>query len=598
MSRRDAASTHVKKTPSFTTMLVVGIILGTAWGLFLGEHGAWVKWIGDAYVGLLQMTVLPFVVVSLICNVGRLSRGEGGRLARVALGVLLFLWLVGFLTLLAMCLCFPPWDGGSFFSTNLVTEPEPTNWLELFIPANVFLSLTNNLVPAVVVFSIGFGVALIPVTDKDVLLQNLDVVMDGLSRLNKLVVRLSPLGVFAIVGHATGTISLENFLLLQGYLLAYGAAALLLVFWILPSLIASCTPLSHREILRESRPALIAAFIIGNTFVVLPMIHDAVERLMEKLRAEPDERTRDPGYTVELAYPFPDLGRIVTLLFIPFAAWFYGTPIENSQVVPLLGAGFAGSFAKPVVAIPMLLDLAAIPTDIFNLFLAIGVIASRFGDLMKAMHLLAFAVLTACWLQGAFRIQPVPLMIRGLATAGLVAAMVFGIRIYLADSFQHRFDKEHLIVARELLATPAESAVLKRSEPNPAPLLEGEDRMDRILRRGILRVGFNREQLPFSYYNRDRRLVGFDVEMAHQLARDLGVRIEFVPFSGEIIQPLLDDHFDVAMSGLESTIERATALPRMDPYLEVTRAVVVPDHRRHHFQSLKTLMDLAADEAP
>ena len=86
MSQESKASRKAsKKSPSFTSLIIAGAVLGLGWGLFLGEYGAWVKWIGDTYVGLLQMTVLPYVAVSLICNIGRLSMGQSGRLARVAL---------------------------------------------------------------------------------------------------------------------------------------------------------------------------------------------------------------------------------------------------------------------------------------------------------------------------------------------------------------------------------------------------------------------------------------------------------------------------------------------------------------------------------
>jgi Na+/H+-dicarboxylate symporter len=93
---------RAKKRPSFTTLITAGVVFGLMWGLFFGEYGAWVKWIGDAFVGLLQMTVLPYVAVSLICNVGRMSPGESGRLARIASGILLLLWLVGLLTLIVL----------------------------------------------------------------------------------------------------------------------------------------------------------------------------------------------------------------------------------------------------------------------------------------------------------------------------------------------------------------------------------------------------------------------------------------------------------------------------------------------------------------
>ncbi len=138
------------------------------------------------------------------------------------------LWLVGLLTLGVMRFAFPAWQGGSFFSTTLVSEPTPPDWLELFVPSNPFWALANNLVPAVVLFCLGLGVALIPIPNKERLLDSLDVLLDGLARLNKLIVQLSPIGIFAIVGYTAGTMSVEQLSLLQGYLLVYGGAAVLL----------------------------------------------------------------------------------------------------------------------------------------------------------------------------------------------------------------------------------------------------------------------------------------------------------------------------------------------------------------------------------
>ena len=51
-------------------------------------------------------------------------------------------------------------------------EPTPIDWLDLYIPANLFYSLTNNLIPAVVLFGILAGVSLGQVDErKAVLLQ-------------------------------------------------------------------------------------------------------------------------------------------------------------------------------------------------------------------------------------------------------------------------------------------------------------------------------------------------------------------------------------------------------------------------------------------
>ena len=49
---------------------------------------------------------------------------------------------------------FPPHETASFFSTTLIEEREPFDFLNLYIPSNPFNSLANNIVPAVVLFSV------------------------------------------------------------------------------------------------------------------------------------------------------------------------------------------------------------------------------------------------------------------------------------------------------------------------------------------------------------------------------------------------------------------------------------------------------------
>ncbi len=393
-----------KRRPNFTTLIVIGLLLGLLWGLFFGEHGSWVKWIGDVYVGLLQMAVLPYVAVSLIVNIGRLSQADGRRVLRVGVGVILLLWLIGLVTFVIMTGAFPDWQTGSFFSSRFTEDPPTPNWLDLFVPSNPFRSLAQNSIPAVVVFSIGLGIALMTVPNKEAMLNPLNVAADALARLNKLVVRLTPVGMFGIVAYTAGTIDLEQFQLIQGYLLTYGASAVILTFVLLPALIAAVTPFKFREVTRASQGPLIAAFVIGNSFVVLPMVIDAVNKLFRDKNLL-DEQSHDADYLVPMAYPFPDIGRIVGLIFIPFAAWFYGTTIDPDRIPGLLGVGLMGSFGKPVITIPLLLNIAELPSDIFNLFLASGVIAARFGDLMKTMHLVTFTILATCLFNGVIKIN-------------------------------------------------------------------------------------------------------------------------------------------------------------------------------------------------
>ena len=152
-----------------STKILIGLGLGILSGVFFGEEVAFLKMPGDAFILLLQMTVLPYIMVSLITGLGGLSFHEAAALGRKCGLLLLLLWAIGLVMVLVMPLAFPNWEMASFFSTSL-TEQRPTfNFLGLYIPSNLFYSLSNNVVPAVVVFSFALGVALIGLKDKEVL---------------------------------------------------------------------------------------------------------------------------------------------------------------------------------------------------------------------------------------------------------------------------------------------------------------------------------------------------------------------------------------------------------------------------------------------
>ena len=87
-------------------------------------------------------------------------------------------------------------------------------------------------------------------------------------------------------------------------------------------------------------------------------------------------------------------------------------------------------------------------------------------------------------------------------------------------------------------------------------------------------------------------LVGYDVDMAHRLASDLGVELELVPFvqREQLARHLAEDHFDIAMSGLAGVLSLAEMVRITDPYLEVHLALLVPDHKRDDLGTREALM--------
>ncbi len=65
--------------PSSTRNILIGLALGVLAGLFVGEKAEVFQFVVRGYLGLLQMTVLPYVMVSLIAGIGRLD-GARARL--------------------------------------------------------------------------------------------------------------------------------------------------------------------------------------------------------------------------------------------------------------------------------------------------------------------------------------------------------------------------------------------------------------------------------------------------------------------------------------------------------------------------------------
>jgi Na+/H+-dicarboxylate symporter len=193
-----ASETKKRFRFSLSTNILIGLLLGVFVGLFFGEYCARLQIIGDAFIKLLQMSILPYIVVSLITGIGSLSFVQAKSLARKAGVLLLLFWAVGFFMILVLPLAFPEVDSGSFFSTSLIAPKKHVDFVDLYIPANPFKSLANNVVPAVVLFSIFVGVALMGVKEKEGILKPLSILSDALIKVANYIVFLTPIGVFAI----------------------------------------------------------------------------------------------------------------------------------------------------------------------------------------------------------------------------------------------------------------------------------------------------------------------------------------------------------------------------------------------------------------
>ena len=148
---------------TFSRQILIGLAGGILTGVFLGERAAAMQWAADGFVRLLQMMVLPYITVSIVASLGSLRPEELRTLGVRAAAVIGGLWLVALAFAFVIPLTFPSVQSASFFSSSLVERRPEFDFIALYVPANPFNSLANNVVPAVVLFSIVLGIALVGV---------------------------------------------------------------------------------------------------------------------------------------------------------------------------------------------------------------------------------------------------------------------------------------------------------------------------------------------------------------------------------------------------------------------------------------------------
>ncbi len=583
------AATPTNPHLTMPQMVLIALAAGIACGLFFGEHATKIKFLGDIYIGLLQMMVLPYIIISLIGGIGNLTLAQAKQLAKYAILVLLLMWAIIGTVLVLLPFALPTLESASFFSTSLVEPPKHISFMEIFIPKNVFKSLSSNQVPAVVIFCIALGIALINTKDKQTLFKIFDVLSDAVMKVIKFVVKLTPIGVFVMTASAAGTMSFEDVGRLQAYFILYTIAVLILGFWVLPGLIVCLTPFKYKDVITIAWSAIILSFAAAKVLVALPLIIESIKELFAKYEIKDEKAVTVAEMLVPISYPFPNTGKLLSLFFVPFTAWFIGSPMGLGEYPAFLTSGLLGYFGNVAVAMPFVLDMMQLPADMFQIFLLTGVYCGRLSDGLGAMDMFTFAALVACASSGMMRIQWRRLIFIMAGAAVVFVVAIIGVRTYLSYISEGAYDKDQVIAAMQLLENPA-PATMVEAAPNPVPLRPGQSRLERIRERGVIRIGYDPDRLPFSYFNGKGELVGFDIDMAHRLAQELNVKIEFVPFGFEsLLQQLEADHFDIAMAGVYGTAARSENIRFSDPYLFATMALVVPDYRDVGFATLDSI---------
>lgn len=268
---------------SFSNQVLLALCLGIFTGLFFGEKVAWMNAIGLTFIKLLQVSIIPYIVLSLVTGLGSLSYEQSKEIAKKFIIILLSLWALGLITIFALSLSFPIWDSKDFFSTTQISVMPEINYYDLYIPSNPFKSLADNTIPAVVVFSLFLGIALVNVKNKEHLINPALVMLNALSKITKSIVVYLPVGIFAISAASAGTTQAEDFAKLEIYFIVYVLTATVLSFWIIPFFVSAITPFKYGDIIQGCRNVLITAFAAGNLFILIPVMIEACNSIFENI---------------------------------------------------------------------------------------------------------------------------------------------------------------------------------------------------------------------------------------------------------------------------------------------------------------------------
>ena len=202
------------------------------------------------YIKLLQMTVLPYVTVSIIGGLGRLRLGEARALGTRTVPCWPRLWVTGTPLHVSDSARVSSHTEREFLQHDAGREARRRSTSSsLYIPSNPFRSLADNIVPAVVLFSVLVGIALITVERKHVVLDVLQRLRRGTRARRADDHPAHPsTGSSPLRRHAAGTMTLDQFGRLQIYIVIYVLMTLLIALWVLPGLIAALTQIPLRKV--------------------------------------------------------------------------------------------------------------------------------------------------------------------------------------------------------------------------------------------------------------------------------------------------------------------------------------------------------------
>ena len=575
---------------------LLALVLGAIAALVLGDRSQWLMPLGDIFLRASQVVVMPYLICELIGALGALRTQSLQVFLRSGALVILLTLLMGAAMVLVLPVFLPPLLYSAFFSPEVLTPAPDPDLIATYLPYNIFSALAEDNFPAVVVFSAVMGIALQGMPERQVLLHPLEQLRTLFGYLNKWVARITPLGIFALSANTLSSLRPDDLIRMQGLLVICLVGFLVLTLLII-GLLRSLTPLTLQELWLIIRGPLAITASSANLLIALPMLNENLKQVLRTRLGDGDpERLQVAGEEVSALVPIgfalPTLGKVMTLIFIPFVAWYVDRPMDTGAILRMLATGIPTVVGGLKAAVRLELQRLGLPENLLQLVYLNGEWLYRMEKVLALEGLVFLALLVVCQSTGLLRLRGGAVLLTGLLTVATTLGLGFATRGLLARTLEGSYRNDQVLLAlqptvptRQPVRTlpPIRSldpATLARLPIQPVTLAA-------IQQRGVLRVGVRSMGLPWAYRDRSGRWRGYDIDLLQALAQSLQVRLDLQEAPLPVLEQLLRrQQLDLAVGGIQTSPARAARLRLSEGYQTVHLALVVPDDKVELVQDL------------
>lgn len=259
--------------------LLAGVIVGLIWG----EGAESIRWIGDLFVRLIRMVVVPLVFVTLVAGV--VSMGDPSKLGSLGVKTLALYMITTLLAILIGLFLATVLQAGvgvdiSNATPDQIQEAIPlSERLMAIVPENPFQALSEGNILAIIFFALLVGVGLLTIGEKGRPIADfMDAGMEVMLKITHWVMEFAPFGVFALIAWVAGTqgiASLLDVVRLAAAVIIGCVAHVILVHGGIMKVLLKLSPVNF---FRGARDAMLLAFSTSSSSATLPMSMSVAEQ--------------------------------------------------------------------------------------------------------------------------------------------------------------------------------------------------------------------------------------------------------------------------------------------------------------------------------